>query len=171
MTTDILYFNANHERWPLERKTRGASGYDLPANLSTPRTLEPGQRWKVPTGIALAMPLGVEAQVRGRSGLRLHHGIVVPTATIDSDFRGDELHAVLFNLSQQPFVINPGDRIAQLIFAPVLVLDDTIDARPTWGLDTGIFGLHQQMHIRRVDALDELPPSDRGKGGFGSTGQ
>ncbi|MGH7124136.1 MAG: dUTP diphosphatase, partial [Stellaceae bacterium] len=98
----------------------GASGMDLVAALETPLTLEPGERAAVPTGIALALPEGYEAQVRPRSGLALKHGITCLNSpgTIDADYRG-EVKVILANLGQAPFEIVRGERIAQLIPAPV----------------------------------------------------
>lgn len=124
--------------------TEGSSGVDLRA--SEARTIEPGGRALVPTGIRIAVPHGFEAQVRPRSGLALKHGIVLPNApgTIDADYRG-ELGVILMNLGKEPFVVEPGDRIAQLVFAPV--------ARVRW------------------DEADELDETERGSGGFGSTGR
>jgi dUTP pyrophosphatase len=108
-------------------------------------TLAPGARWPVATGLALAIPHGYEIQVRPRSGLALKHGISVPNApgTIDSDYRG-ELKVILINHGQTPFEVRRGDRIAQLVFAPVV-----------------------QASWLKVDDLDE---TERGAGGFGSTG-
>ncbi len=127
-------------------KTHGAAGMDLHAALRSPLTLAPGQRAMIPTGIALALPRGFEAQVRPRSGLAWQHGITVLNApgTIDEDYRG-ELSVVLVNFGAGPFVLKRGDRIAQLVIAPVV--------RCTWNLVT------------------KLPPSARGEGGYGSTGR
>lgn len=96
------------------------------------------------TGVHIALPEGYEAQVRGRSGLNKNHGIVVPTGTIDADYRGD-IGVVVYNLSREPFVIHPGDRIAQLVISPVIQAD--------W---------------QQVESLDQ---TERGDGGFGSTGK
>jgi dUTP pyrophosphatase len=125
--------------------TDGAAGLDLLADVPAPLTLEPRARALVPTGLTLAIPPGYEGQVRPRSGLALKHGLTVANApgTIDSDYRG-ELGVILVNLGDQPYVIRRGDRIAQIIFAPV--------TRAT---------------LREVA---ELPPTGRGNGGFGSTG-
>lgn len=92
----------------------------------------------------IALPEGYEAQVRGRSGLNKNHGIVVPTGTIDSDYRG-EIGVVVYNLSREPYTIKTGERIAQLVISPVI-----------------------QAEWQQVDSLDE---TDRGEGGFGSTGK
>ncbi len=125
--------------------TAGAAGLDLRAACEKELRLAPGDRELVPTGLAIAIPRGYEAQVRPRSGLALRHGIVLPNSpgTIDSDFRG-ELQVIVCNTGTEPFVIQRGDRIAQLVLAPV--------ARLEW------------------DEVSELPASARGEGGFGSTG-
>jgi dUTP pyrophosphatase len=126
--------------------TQGAAGCDLLAAVDEETVLEPGARALVPTGLRLAIPPGYEGQVRARSGLALRHGIVLPNApgTIDSDYRG-ELRVILWNTGDVPFVLRRGDRIAQLVVAPV----------------------------RRV-AWQEGPVPEgtgRGAGGFGSTGR
>ena len=123
--------------------TAGAAGMDVVAAEAV--TLPPGGRHAVATGLALAIPEGFEIQVRPRSGLALRHGISVPNApgTIDSDFRG-ELKVILVNLGTEPFAIARGDRIAQLVLAPV--------TRALW------------------DEVERLGDTARGEGGFGSTG-
>ena len=127
--------------------TEGAAGLDLCAALAPGRklVLEPGARELIPTGFALHLPPGFEAQIRPRSGLALNHGVTVLNApgTIDSDYRG-EVRALLVNLGAQPFEILRGMRIAQLVVAPVL-----------------------RAHLIEKDSLEE---SLRGAGGFGSTG-
>ena len=124
--------------------TAGAAGMDVVAAESL--TLAPGARHAVATGFALAIPDGFEVQVRPRSGLALKHGITClnTPGTIDSDYRG-EVKVILANLGQEPFVITRGDRIAQLVPAPV-----------------------QRATLTEVAALDD---TDRGTGGFGSTGR
>lgn len=124
-------------------ETPGAAGLDLRA--AEEATLSPGQRLLMPTGLAIALPDGYEAQVRPRSGLAVKHGVTVLNApgTIDSDYRG-EIKVPLINLGQADFVISRGDRIAQMVIAPVT----RIDWEPT-------------------QALDE---TSRGHGGFGSSG-
>jgi dUTP pyrophosphatase len=124
----------------------GAAGADLHSAAPGPVTLAPGERAAVATGLVLELPRSHEAQVRPRSGLALRHGLTVANApgTIDSDYRG-EVHVLLVNLGAEPVTINRGDRIAQLVVAPV--------TRATF-----------------VD-VDELAPSMRGPGGFGSTGR
>lgn len=125
--------------------TAGSAGMDLRAALTAPLTLAPGERAAVPTGIAIALPAGYEAQVRARSGLARRHGIAMVNApgTVDSDYRG-EVQVLLINLGQEPFTVAHGDRIAQMVVAPV--------TRVAWD---------------EAAALDETA---RGAGGFGSTG-
>lgn len=126
--------------------TPGAAGMDVVASVVEDLVLAPGARSAVPTGLALAIPQGYEVQVRARSGLALRHGISVINApgTIDSDYRG-ELKILLANLGGETFVVRRGERIAQLVVAPVV-----------------------QAAIREVATLDE---TERGDGGFGSTGR
>jgi dUTP pyrophosphatase len=125
----------------------GSSGADLSADIPIGEevVIPPGQRRRIPTGIRLEIPEGYEAQVRPRSGLGLKHGITVVNApgTIDSDYRG-EVQVILINLGGEPFHIVRGDRIAQIIFAPVVRAD---------------------FQLR-----DSIPPTRRGENGFGSTG-
>jgi dUTP pyrophosphatase len=123
-----------------------AAGLDLRAALDRPLTLAPGERAAVPTGIALALPEGFEAQVRPRSGLALGQGVTVLNSpgTIDADYRG-EVRVILANLGREPVTLARGDRVAQLVVAPV--------QRIAW------------------DQVAELPASRRGVGGFGSTGR
>ena len=124
--------------------TPGAAGMDLRAALEAPVALQPGGRMLVPCGIALAIPRGYEAQIRPRSGLALKHGLSIPNApgTIDSDYRG-EVGVILVNLGSETARIEPGDRIAQLVVAPVT-----------------------QAVLREVEELNE---TKRGAGGFGHT--
>ena len=123
--------------------TQGAAGMDVLAAEDV--TLAPGGRHAVATGLAVAIPPGYEIQVRPRSGLALKHGVSVPNTpgTIDSDYRG-ELKVILINFGSDPFEIRRGDRVAQLVLAPV--------TQARW------------------DEVDELDDTDRGAGGFGSTG-
>lgn len=126
--------------------TELSAGMDLRANIDEPITLNPLQRVLVPTGIFIALPQNYEAQVRPRSGLALKHGITVLNSpgTIDADYRG-ELKIILINLSEEPFIINDGERIAQLIIARC-----------------------EQASLEEVEVLDE---TERGDGGFGHTGK
>lgn len=125
--------------------TPGSAGLDLLAATDSEIALAPGARMAVPTGIAIELPLGVEAQVRPRSGLALNHGITCLNApgTIDSDYRG-EIKAILINHSDTVFKITHGMKIAQMVIAR-----------------------HEQAELVEVEALGE---SERGAGGFGSTG-
>jgi dUTP pyrophosphatase len=129
-------------------ETEGAAGLDLRAAVSedAPLTLAPGEWTLVPTGLAMALPLGFEAQVRPRSGLAAKHGVTCLNSpgTIDSDYRG-ELKVILINHGREPFVIRRGERIAQMIIAPVV-----------------------QAAFELADSLDDTA---RGAGGFGSTGR
>jgi len=136
----------NTSPYPLPAyQTPGAAGLDLYANLPHPHILRPGERISIPTGLYLEIPSGWEAQIRPRSGLALHHGITLLNSpgTIDSDYRG-EIQVILINLGHQPFTIEPGMRIAQMVFCPV--------ARAQW------------------EVTPLLSPSERGEGGFGHTG-
>lgn len=127
-----------------EYATPASAGVDLRA--SEARVIPPGGRALVPTGLRIALPEGYEAQVRPRSGLALKHGVTLPNSpgTIDADYRG-EIGVILMNLGQEPFVVEPGDRIAQMVVAPV--------AQVVWS---------------EAEALDA---TERGEGGFGSTGR
>lgn len=126
--------------------TLSSAGMDLRANLQEAKTLQPGERALVPTGIFMELPDGFEAQVRPRSGLALKHGITVLNApgTIDADYRG-EVGVILINLGQEPFVVQHGERIAQLVVAA-----------------------YSQVNWNEVSDLSE---TERGAGGFGSTGK
>jgi dUTP pyrophosphatase len=125
--------------------TAGAAGLDLVAAISAPLVISPGSRALVPTGLCIAVPAGFEAQIRPRSGLALKHGLLVPNSpgTIDSDYRG-EVQVIMLNSGVEPFTIERGMRIAQLVLARVERLD--------WIL------------------VPELVATTRGDGGFGSTG-
>lgn len=123
-----------------------SAGMDLRANLSEPVTLKPLERMLVPTGLHIELPAGYEAQVRPRSGLAAKHGISIVNSpgTIDADYRG-EIKVILVNLSTEDFVIAPGERIAQMVVAR-----------------------HERVEWEEAD---ELEASERGVGGFGSTGR
>ncbi len=125
--------------------TEQAAGMDLCAAIDAPTMLQPGERQRIPTGIAMAIPVGFEGQVRPRSGLAFRHGITMVNTpgTIDADYRG-EICVLMINLGQEPVEIAPGDRIAQLVIAPVM-----------------------QVTLQPVAQLDETV---RGAGGFGHTG-
>lgn len=128
-------------------QTAGSAGLDLVAAIpdEAPLSLVPGARALVPTGLAIALPHGMEAQVRPRSGFALKFGVTVLNApgTIDADYRG-EVQVLLINHGSEPVVIRRGDRIAQMVVAPVVQAD---------------------LHV-----VEELPDTERGAGGFGSTG-
>ena len=126
-------------------ETAGSAGMDVRAAVHEPLVLEPGQRAAIPTGLAVEIPPGFELQVRPRSGLALSHGVTCLNApgTIDCDYRG-EVRIILANLGQAPYEVIRGARIAQLVLAAVIRAD--------------------------VELLDELSPTHRGAGGFGSTG-
>ncbi len=137
---------AGNEDIELPRKmSELASGFDLYAAVTEQLTLQPGQRTLVPTGIAIAMPGGLEAQIRPRSGLAFKHGITClnTPGTIDADYRG-EIKVLLINLGQEPFVIQRNERIAQMVFQIV-----------------------PEVNLVQVDELSETV---RGDGGFGHTG-
>lgn len=140
----IQVVNRGHQQLPAYATTQSA-GMDLRANIDEPITLHPMERRLIPTGLHIALPEGYEAQVRPRSGLALKHGLTVLNSpgTIDADYRG-EISVVLINLSQQDFVINAGERIAQLVIAR-----------------------YEQAELVMVETLDE---TERGEGGYGHTG-
>lgn len=123
-----------------------SAGLDLKAHLEQPVVLKPFERALIPTGLFIALPAGYEAQVRPRSGLALKHGITVlnTPGTIDADYRG-EIKCILINLSQEAFTIEPGERIAQMVIAR-----------------------HEQVEWEPAEELDD---TQRGAGGFGSTGR
>jgi len=136
----------NRGRQPLPQyATKQSAGMDLRANIDEPIVLHPMERRLIPTGLFIALPEGYEAQVRPRSGLALKHGLTVLNApgTIDADYRG-EVGVVLINLSQEDFIINAGERIAQMVIAR-----------------------HEQAQFHLVEELDE---TERGAGGYGHTG-
>ena len=140
----IRVVNKGHQPLP-EYATPQSAGMDLRANIDSPITLKPMARQLVPTGLYIALPAGFEAQIRPRSGLALKHGITVlnTPGTIDADYRG-ELMVLLVNFSDTDFVINDGERIAQMVIAR-----------------------HEQGTFEPVDILDE---TERGAGGYGHTG-
>ncbi|MCC6679738.1 MAG: dUTP diphosphatase [Phycisphaeraceae bacterium] len=136
-----------HEDVPLpDYQSDHAAGMDIHAAVSQPLLIAPGQRVLVPTGFIMAVPVGYEAQIRPRSGLAYKHGLSMPNApgTIDADYRG-EVKVLMVNLGSEPVTITRGMRIAQMLIKPV--------PRVTW------------------DEVDQLPPTQRGEGGFGHTGQ
>ena len=140
----IKVINKGHQPLP-QYATPQSAGMDLRANLDNPIVLHPMERCLVPTGLFIALPEGFEAQVRPRSGLALKRGITVLNApgTVDADYRG-EVGVLLINLSQEDFVINDGERVAQMVIAR-----------------------HEQADFEVVEELDE---TERGAGGYGHTG-
>ncbi|MFC2370889.1 dUTP diphosphatase [Segatella oris] len=141
---DIKVVNKGHQPLP-EYATPQSAGMDLRANIEAPITLKPMERRLIPTGLYIALPVGYEAQIRPRSGLALKHGITVlnTPGTIDADYRG-ELMVLLVNFSDSDFIINDGERIAQMVIAR-----------------------HEQGIFEVVEALDD---TERGTGGYGHTG-
>ena len=140
----IKVVNRGHQQLPAYATPQSA-GMDLRANIEAPITLHPMERRLIPTGLHIALPEGYEAQVRPRSGLALKHGLTVLNSpgTIDADYRG-EVGVLLINLSQEDFVINDGERIAQMVIAR-----------------------HEQADFVVVEELDQ---TERGEGGYGHTG-
>jgi len=141
---EIKIVNRGHQPLP-QYATPQSAGMDLRANIDAPITLHPMERRLIPTGLHIALPEGYEAQVRPRSGLALKHGLTVLNSpgTIDADYRG-EVGVLLINLSQEDFVINDGERIAQMVIAR-----------------------HEQADFVIVEELDQ---TERGEGGYGHTG-
>ena len=141
---DIKVVNKGHQPLP-EYATPQSAGMDLRANIEAPITLKPMERRLIPTGLYIALPIGYEAQIRPRSGLALKHGITVfnTPGTIDADYRG-ELMVLLVNFSDSDFIINDGERIAQMVIAR-----------------------HEQGIFKVVETLDD---TERGTGGYGHTG-
>lgn len=142
--TKVRIINTSHHPMP-SYATEHSAGMDVRANLDSPVTLAPMQRVLVPTGLRIALPHGYECQIRPRSGLALKHGITVANApgTIDADYRG-EIGVILINLSSEPFVINDGERICQMVIAPYSWVE--------W------------------EPAESLDATERGEGGFGHTG-
>lgn len=141
---EIKVVNKGHQPLP-EYATPQSAGMDLRANVEAPITLKPMERKLIPTGLYIALPVGYEAQIRPRSGLALKHGITVlnTPGTIDADYRG-ELMVLLVNFSDSDFIINDGERIAQMVIAR-----------------------HEQGIFKVVETLDD---TERGTGGYGHTG-
>ena len=142
---EMKIVNGSHHPLPAYATPQSA-GMDLRANLDAPVTLRPLVRRLIPTGLRIALPAGFEAQVRPRSGLALKHGVTVlnTPGTSDADYRG-EIGVILINLGAEPFVVNDGERIAQLVVAR-----------------------HEQPALVEVGELDA---TERGEGGFGHTGK
>lgn len=141
----VQIINKSHHPLP-SYATLQSAGMDIRANLSEPVEIKPLERKLIPTGLYIALPDGYEAQMRPRSGLALKHGITLlnTPGTIDADYRG-EIGVILANLSNEPFVVNDGERICQMVIAS-----------------------YQQVEWQRVEVLSE---TERGAGGFGHTGK
>lgn len=137
----------NHSHHPLPAyETEGSAGMDLRASLGEPVVIRPMERALIPTGLFIELPEGYEAQIRPRSGLAIRHGITLlnTPGTIDADYRG-EIRVILVNLSREDFIVNDGERIAQMVVAA--------HARAVW------------------EPVSELSATQRGAGGFGHTGR
>jgi dUTP pyrophosphatase len=145
MPVEIKIVNTSSNKLP-EYATPGSAGMDIRAHLDMPLILQPSERTMVPTGIFIELPMGYEAQVRPRSGLAVKQGITVlnTPGTIDADYRG-EIKIILINLSREEQVINPGDRIAQIVV--------------------------QQVEQVKWIPVQQLETTERGAGGFGHTGK
>ena len=141
ITVSKIHKNAVLPRY----QTSGAAGADIHACLDEPVVLQPMERRMIPTGLTMAIPTGCEVQIRARSGMSIKHGITMINGigTIDSDYRG-EVGVLLINLSQEPFAIEPGMRIAQMVVA--------------------------RYEVAEWQEVDELDKTERGGGGYGSTG-
>lgn len=140
----------NKSDYPLpEYQTPGASGVDLRANIEEKLIVLPKRVYQVPTGVFLEMPVGIEAQIRARSGLALKHGLslVNGVGTIDADYRG-EIKIILINLLDRPYQLKPGERIAQMVFSEYI-----------------------KVEFLEVTTIEELEKSERGEGGFGHSGK
>lgn len=144
----IRIYNKSKNALPAYASER-AAGMDLRADIAAPVMLQPMERKLIPTGLFIELPDDCEAQVRPRSGLALKHGITVLNSpgTIDADYRG-EVCVILINLSDEPFEIQPGERIAQMVVAPF-----------------------RQVKLQPVETLEELSSTERGTGGFGHSGK
>ena len=145
MKVSVKIVNKSHHALP-SYSTLFSAGMDIRANLSESVTLAPMERRLIPTGLFIALPEGYEAQIRPRSGLALKHGITIPNSpgTIDADYRG-EIGIILVNLSSEPFTVNDGERICQMVIAA-----------------------HSHVDWEPVETLDD---TERGAGGFGHTGK
>lgn len=142
----IKVFNSSKHPLP-KYATPQSAGMDLIANTEYDIVLQPNERTLVKTGLHIQLPVGYEAQVRGRSGLALKHGITAHLGTVDADYRGD-VGVILMNHGTEPFVIKDGDRIAQMVIAK-----------------------HETVEWETVTSKDELEATERGEGGYGHTGK
>lgn len=140
----------NKSDFPLPKyQTQGSAGVDLRANIEEKLIIMPKKVYQIPTGIFIEMPFGIEAQIRARSGLALKHGLslVNGIGTIDPDYRG-EIKIILINLLDRPYQLEPGERIAQMVFSEYIKAD-----------------------FMAVASIEELESSERGDGGFGHSGK
>lgn len=140
----------NNSKYPLpKQQTKEASGFDLHANITEDLILEPNVVEIISTGLFMEIPKGYEGQIRARSGLSSKYGIILVNGigTIDSDYRG-EIKVIMMNVSKEPFILKPGERIAQIVFVPIEIPE-----------------------IIEVDSIDNLTSTDRDSGGFGHTGK
>ena len=144
----VKIYNASANPLPAFQSA-GAAGVDLYADLEKPVELKPHQVYAIPTGLYIELPIGYEAQIRARSGLALKHGITLVNGigTIDSDYRG-EIKIIMMNLIDEPFVIRPGDRVAQMVIAKTILPE-----------------------FVQVESLETLNTTERGAGGFGHSGR
>ena len=142
----LKIFRMEHNKFVPEYKTEGAAGMDLAAAISEPITLQPLERRLIPTGLKIELEHGYEAQIRPRSGLSIKHGIslINCVGTIDEDYRG-EVCVPLVNVSNEPYTIQPDERIAQMVIA--------------------------KYEQAKIEVVTELSDTSRGEGGFGSTGK
>lgn len=147
-TCQVKIFNASNYPLP-EYQTPGSAGMDLRANLEDNLILMPKKVYQIPTGIFLELPVGIEAQIRARSGLALKHGLslVNGIGTVDSDYRG-EIKIIMINLTDKPYQLLPGERVAQMVFSEYSV-----------------------ALFEEVESVDALSESIRGDGGFGHSGK
>ena len=145
MSTEVQIVNKSHHPLPASA-TKGSSGMDIKAYVSSPVVMAPLERVLIPTGLFIALPENWEAQIRPRSGLAIKQGLTClnTPGTIDADYRG-EIKVILINLSNEVQIIEDGDRIAQMVFQPV-----------------------EKVSLQQVDTLDS---TERGEGGFGHTGK
>lgn len=147
-TLQVKIINKSSNPLPFYQ-TEGSAGMDLYANIETSIELDSLERQLIPTGIFIELPLGFEAQIRPRSGLAFKHGISIVNSpgTIDADYRG-EIKILLVNLSKEKFVIQSGERIAQMVVTK-----------------------HERVNWQEVQNIEQLSQTDRGSGGYGSTGK
>lgn len=147
-TLQVKIINTSSNPLPFYQ-TEGSAGMDLYANIETPIELDSLERQLIPTGIFIELPLGYEAQIRPRSGLAFKYGISIVNSpgTVDADYRG-EIKVLLVNLSKEKFVIQSGERIAQMVVAK-----------------------HERVNWKEVKTIEELSQTERGSGGYGSTGK